>query len=240
MRILAADTSTMAGSLALLEDENIVAEWSVRSAQTHNRRLLHAIDTLLRANEWTVDSIDAFAVASGPGSFTGLRIGMTTIKMLAWTKHRLYAAVPSLHALAFPLSSAGLPVCPLIDARKGEVYCAIFRPDGNGNLQFSSPSLVLSPAELASRIDEPVLFCGDGWLRYKDSIRQQLGKLAVEPSSLFHTIRAAAIGELARRKLTEGQSDNPATCAPLYVRPSEAELRYPHLAEKSSGKPEII
>ena len=86
MRILAADTSTASGSLALLDGENLTAEWTLRSAQTHNRRLLKSIDSLLREAGWDLETIDAFAVACGPGSFTGLRIGMTTMKVLAWTR----------------------------------------------------------------------------------------------------------------------------------------------------------
>ena len=102
MRILAADTSTASGSLALLDGENLTAEWTLRSAQTHNRRLLRSIDSLLREAGWDLETIDAFAVACGPGSFTGLRIGMTTMKVLAWTRGKLYADICSLDALALP------------------------------------------------------------------------------------------------------------------------------------------
>jgi tRNA threonylcarbamoyladenosine biosynthesis protein TsaB len=94
MKILAADTSTTSGSLALLEDESVIAEWTLRSAQTHNRRLLKAIDFLLEQAGWNLDDVDGFAVTTGPGSFTGLRIGLTTMKMLAWVKGKPYP-VPS-------------------------------------------------------------------------------------------------------------------------------------------------
>ena len=240
MRILAADTSTMSGSLALLEDEKIIAEWTIRSARTHNRRLLQAVDLLLRQVEWGLDTIDAYAVASGPGSFTGLRIGMTTMKVLAWTRGKLYAAVPSLDALAFPFAFSALPVCPMIDARKQEVYCAIYRFDTDGNPGLIMPYTAISPSALVEKVKGPLIFCGDAWPLYKDRIKQKLGAMAVEAPASFHLIRAGFIGELAARRFSTGQSDDPATSAPLYVRASEAEIRYPRFAEKSSAGPEII
>ncbi|MCE5333947.1 MAG: tRNA (adenosine(37)-N6)-threonylcarbamoyltransferase complex dimerization subunit type 1 TsaB [Desulfobacteraceae bacterium] len=240
MKILAADTSTMAGSVALLEGETLVAEWTLRSAQTHTRRLLKTIDFLLSEAGWDLKSIDGFAVSSGPGSFTGLRIGMATIKMLAWTGRKLYAAVPSLDALAYPFSFATTPVCPLIDARKGEVYYALYQPDGKGNLSMTKPYSGIPPASLAEHIAGPAIFCGDGWLAFRREIRDSFGPLALEPPPLFHVIRAACIGEIAAKQFATGRPDNPEASIPLYVRPSEAEIRYPDLAKRSSGKPQII
>ena len=240
MRILAIDTSTMSGSLALLDGENPVAEWSLRSAQTHNRRLLKAIDFLLREVGWDLNSIDGFAVATGPGSFTGLRIGMTTVKMLAWTTGKLYAGIPSLDALAFPFAFSTLPVCPLIDARKKEVYCAFYRPDATGGLRLEMSYSAIAPSALAETIKEPVIFCGDGWVAYRNQLKKKLGSLAVEPPSSSHVLRAVSVAALARRRFTKGESENPGASLPRYVRPSEAEIHYPHLAEKSSGTVEII
>jgi len=244
MKILAVDTSTMSGSLALLDDETLAAEWTLRSAQTHNRRLLKSIDSLLREAGWDLESIDAFAVASGPGSFTGLRIGMSTVKVLAWTTGKLYASICSLDALALPFSFSSNPVCTLLDARKSEVYCALYAPDGKGGLSLMIHYAAMSPSRLAgnliSRVSEPVIFCGDGWTAYRNVLTKKLGNLVLEPPSYFHIIRAASIGELARRRFVKGEHDDPRSSAPLYIRPSEAEIHYPHLAEKSSGKPEII
>lgn len=244
MRILAADTSTMSGSLALLDDENLKAEWTLTSGKTHNRRLLKSIDSLLREAGWEMETIDAFAVAGGPGSFTGLRIGMTTMKMLAWAGSKLYASICSLDALALPLSFSAHPICTLLDARKSEVYWALFRPDGKGGLSLEIQYAAMSPSRLAetliSKISEPIVFCGDGWTAYRNVLRRKLGDLVLEPPSHFHIIRAASIGELAARRFTKGESDDPRLSAPMYLRPSEAEIHFPHLAEKSNGKPEII
>ncbi len=244
MKILAADTSTISGSLALLDDENLRAEWTLSSAKTHNRRLLKSIESLLREAGWDLDAIDAFAVASGPGSFTGLRIGMSTMKVLAWARGKLYAAICSLDALALPFCLSTYPICTLLDARKSEVYCALYRPDGKGGLSLQIQYAAMSPSQLAgsliSKLSEPVIFCGDGWTAYRSVLRKKLGELVLEPPSYFHLIRAASIGELARRRFVKGEYDDPRSSAPLYIRPSEAEIHYPHLAEKSSGKPQII
>jgi tRNA threonylcarbamoyladenosine biosynthesis protein TsaB len=244
MKILAADTSTMSGSLALFEDENLRAECTLSSGKTHNRRLLKSIDSLLGEAGWELEIIDAFAVAGGPGSFTGLRIGMTTMKVLAWARGKLFASVCSLDALALPLSYSANPICALMDARKSEVYCALYRPDGKGALSIEIGYAAMSPSRLArsliSNLTEPVIFCGDGWTAYRNTLRKKLGRLVLEPPSYFHVIRAASVGELARRKFVKGQSDDPRSSVPLYLRRSEAEIHYPHLAEKSSEKPEII
>ncbi|MFZ2446427.1 MAG: tRNA (adenosine(37)-N6)-threonylcarbamoyltransferase complex dimerization subunit type 1 TsaB [Syntrophobacteraceae bacterium] len=240
MKILAVDTSTTSGSLALLEDETIIAEWTVRSAQTHNRRLLKSIDLLLCEAGWNIEAIDGYAVVSGPGSFTGLRIGMTTLKVLAWTRGKLYAAIPSLDALAQPFSFSDRPVCAMLDARKKEIFCALYQPDRKGGLRVIMPYTVISPSALADKIDREVIFCGDAWPLYKNQIKRKLGAMAVGAPPSFHLIRAGFVGELARRRFVAGQADEPATSVPLYVRASEAEIRYPHFAEKSGAEPEII
>jgi tRNA threonylcarbamoyladenosine biosynthesis protein TsaB len=244
MRILAADTSTGSGSLALLDGENLTAEWTLRSAQTHNRRLLKSIDSILREAGWDLDIVDAFAVAGGPGSFTGLRIGMATMKVLAWTTHKPYAAVGTLDALALPLCFSAYPVCALLDARKGEIYSALFRPDGKTGLKLEAPYAALTPArlveDLVQRLSGPAIFCGDGWTAYREFLKSELGDIILEPPSAFHVIRAASIAELARKRFVEGLSDDPISSAPFYLRPSEAEIHYPELAKKGSDKPEII
>ena len=145
MKILAVDVSTSSGSVALLDEMELKAEWSLQSARTHNRRLLKTIDLLLHQVDWTVQDLDGFAVTLGPGSFTGIRIGISTVKTLAWVLQKPYAGIPTLDALAAPLGFAALPVCTLLDARKKELYVAFYQPDGNGTCRRSSPYLVTSP-----------------------------------------------------------------------------------------------
>lgn len=229
MKILAIDTSTPVGSLALLNNKQIMAEWTLQSSQTHNRRLLGTIDFLLQQLGWSVRQVDAFAVTKGPGSFTGLRIGLTTVKTLAWSLDRPYVGISSLEALAAPFEFSRQPLCTVLDARKKEVYYAVYRLNGQERLTPVGPHEVGPPDRIADLIQEPTLFCGDGWLLYEPLLRDRLGSLAIPTPPPYHTIRAGFVGELARRKLAAGEGDDPLTSAPLYVRPSEAELHNPHL-----------
>lgn len=224
MKVIAVDTSTSSGSVALLEGDLVVAEWTLQSAQTHNRRLLKSIDFLLQQAEWTINDADGFAVAAGPGSFTGLRIGLSTVKTLAWSLNKAYIAISSLDALAAPLCFAPLQVCPVLDARKKEVYFAFYKSDQSGRQVLQGSYCVSEPNRLIEHIKEPTILCGDGWLLYRNQLRKDLGELAVEVPAPYHMIRAAAVGALAMRKLLAGKAEDPMTSTPLYVRPSEAEL----------------
>lgn len=234
----------MSGSIAFLDGGNLAAEWTLGAAKTHNKRLLKSIEWLLGEVGWELESIDAFAAAAGPGSFTGLRIGMTSIKVVAWTLGKPYASICSLDALALPFCFSAHRICALIDARKNEVYYAVYRPDTLGGLRLEIPYGAVSPSQLAKTLasspGEPTIFCGDGFAPYKDVFKERLGELAVEPPPSFHILRAACVAELAARRFAVGDSDDVKSSAPFYLRPSEAEINYPHLAEKSSGKPEII
>lgn len=233
MKILAVDTSTTVGSVALLDGLQIAAEWTLHSRQTHNRRLLGTIDLLLQQAGWPVGQVDAFAVTIGPGSFTGLRIGLTTVKTLAWSLDRPYVGVSSLEALAAPFEFAQRPLCTVLDARKKEVYYALYRPAGQGGLTPQGPPQAAPPERVTEHIQEPTLFCGDGWLLYEALFRKRLGSRALPTPAPYHTIRAGFVAELARRKLTAGAVDDPLTSAPCYIRPSEAELHNPQLTPQN-------
>lgn len=232
MRILAADTCTPSGSIAFLDGERLVLEWTLYSAQTHNRRLLKTIRSLLEEVGWSLDDIDAFAVTRGPGSFTGLRIGLTTVKTLAWALSKPFTGVTSLEALAAPLAMGSLPVCCLLDAQKQQVYCGRFLPDGNGGLSQTHPYEVLTGADIAGRISVPTIFCGNGWLTCREVLKAELGDLAVAAPPPLHVIRASFVAHLAASRFSGGQYlDDPASSGPLYIRPSEAELHCPQRAK---------
>lgn len=224
MKILAVDTSTASGSVALLHDQVIAAEWTLLSAHTHNRRLLHGIDRILADAHWALEDVDLFAVTTGPGSFTGIRIGLSTMKAVAWALGKPLVGVPSLEALAAPLAVGGRPVCAVIDARKNEVYAALYHPDGEGRLREERPPSVLAPDRLASWIQEKTYVCGDGWLLYENIFSRCIGDRAVDPGPGFHGIRAGFVGRCALERWRTGEDTDPMRVMPLYVRPSEAEL----------------
>lgn len=217
MRVLAVETSTLAGGVALLDGDRLVGEYLLDIRVTHSERLMAAVDRVLADARWTIDDLEGFAVAIGPGSFTGLRIGLGTIKGLAFARSIPVAAVPTLDALAATLPFASLPVSPVIGARKGEVYASRYRWSGTA-MRREWDYLAIAPADLAARIDEPVILVGDA----AASIVSPLARLAPVARRLPSP---ACVGQLGLERLARGDVVAPADLAPLYLRPSEAELR---------------
>ena len=161
MRVLAVETSSLAGGVALLDGERLVAEYLLDVSVTHSERLMAAVERVLADARWTPRDLAGLAVAVGPGSFTGLRIAVSTVKGLALALEAPIAAVPTLDAMAAALPWAALPVCPVLDARKNEVYASLYRWDGAA-MRREWDYLALTPAALAARLSEPVIVVGDG------------------------------------------------------------------------------
>jgi tRNA threonylcarbamoyladenosine biosynthesis protein TsaB len=217
MRVLAVETSTLAGGAALLDDELTVGEYALDVSATHSERLMGAIDRLLTDAGWTVRDLAGLAVAVGPGSFTGLRIGLSTVKGLALALAIPIAAVPTLDALAAGLPFAALPVCPVLDARKREVYASLYRWDGSG-MRREWDYLAIAPGELSARLHEPVIVLGDGAGQIDSPHARRLRPPRRGPSP-------ASVGALGHARLSRGDSVPPAELVPIYLRPSEAELK---------------
>lgn len=217
MRVLAVETSTLAGGVALLDGESVRGEYVLDVRTTHSERLMSAIDRVLSDAGWTARDLEGLAVAVGPGSFTGLRIGLSTVKGLALALGIPVAPVPTLDAMAASLPWACLPVCPVIDARKREVYTCLYRWDGAG-MRREWEYLAIPPDELARRLDEPVILLGDGAL----AVHTPLARLAPAPSRMPSP---AFVGHLGLERLRAGSTVAAADLAPLYLRPSEAELK---------------
>lgn len=217
MRVLAVETSTLAGGVALLDGESVRGEYLVAVRTTHSERLMSAIDRLLTDAGWTARDLEGLAVAVGPGSFTGLRIGLSTVKGLALALGIPVAPVPTLDAMAASLPWASLPVCPVIDARKGEVYTCLYRWDG-ARMRREWEYLAIPPGELARRLAEPVVLLGDG----AAAIHSPLARLAPPPR---RSPSPAFVGYLGLLRLRAGETVAAADLTPLYLRPSEAELK---------------
>ncbi|MGH7301595.1 MAG: tRNA (adenosine(37)-N6)-threonylcarbamoyltransferase complex dimerization subunit type 1 TsaB, partial [Candidatus Rokuibacteriota bacterium] len=161
MRLLALETATLAGGAALLDDGRLVGESRLNIALTHSERLMAVVDRLLQDCGCDARSLDALAVSVGPGSFTGLRVGAATAKGLALALEVEVAPVPTLDALAATLPFANAPVCALLDARKGEVYCSLYRWAGDA-MERRWDYLALPPEAAAARLEAPVIVLGDG------------------------------------------------------------------------------
>jgi tRNA threonylcarbamoyladenosine biosynthesis protein TsaB len=214
---MAVETSTLAGGVALFDGERLIGEYLLDVRVTHSERLMPAIDRLLRDSGWTPASLEGIAVAVGPGSFTGIRIGLSAVKGLAWALGIAVAAVPTLDALAASLPFAALPVCPVLDARKLEVYCSRYRWDGAG-MRREWDYLALAPDELDARLTEPTIVLGDG-------ARVVTARHARLAPPHRRTPSAAAVGVLGLARFREGQVVSAGELSPFYLRPPEAELK---------------
>lgn len=227
MRLLAVETSTLTGAVALLDAGAVVAETRLNVAVTHGERLVAAIDDLLRAARCPLGEVDALGVAVGPGSFTGLRIGVGTVKGLAFATGRPVAGVPTLDALAWTLPFAAWPVCAVLDARKGEVYAALYRTR-EGRLERLAEPRAVAPRRLAEELRDdpggPVVFVGDAAGPCQAVFAEVLGAAACVAPANQRLPSAVTVGELALAALARGEAADPATLVPLYVRRSEAEI----------------
>lgn len=234
--ILALDTATPCSCVALTRgdrgDGRVIASLSLSGSVSHSRRLLGAVDYLLRETGTEWPDIDGICVGLGPGSFTGLRIGMATAKGLAEAAEKPLLGVSTLDAIASRCVADQL-ICSVLDARKKEVYTAQYRCDADGLSTRVSDMVVVSPEECAAAIDEPVLMVGDGALQYSEQFRSLLGeKLTFAPAQLHH-VSAESLGMLAAEQLCRGDKLDLVECAPLYIRRSDAELNL--LAKKKAG-----
>ena len=222
MKLVTVDTSTSAFSVALTIDGRLAAEYVAECEKTLSDRLLAAIDAVLSDRRLSVEELDGFGVALGPGSFTGVRIGVATVKGLALATGKPVAGFSSLAMLALNLPFSSHPVCPLFDARKKEVYAGLYMC---GALpEPLAADRVISPARLLEELSGQVLFLGDGALRYREFIETTLGARALFAPSHCHLPRAAAGAALAQKILQGGSSVPLASLNPSYIRPSEAEL----------------
>jgi tRNA threonylcarbamoyladenosine biosynthesis protein TsaB len=223
-RILAVDTATRCCSAAVLVGERLAAETAVRSEHTHSEHLIGMVQEVLKSAGLKLQAINGMAVSIGPGSFTGLRIGISTIQGLALAGGIPCVGVSSLEALA----GAALPwpqgICALIDARKGEVYAGRYR-ERNGGLEQLAPEQVLPLEVLLRTIDGPHLFIGDGAERYQGRIQTSLGDLARFAPPERNFPRAGTLARLAQPRLAVRAGTLDASLlVPSYLRQSDAEL----------------
>ena len=182
---------------------------------------MEMIDAVLRLAAWTREGVDAFAVTLGPGSFTGLRIGISTVKGLALALDKPVAGVSSLEALALQCAVGQTPVCALIDARKGEVYRAWYRLAGE-RLVARGAEEVLTLDEAIGGAQGPTVFAGSGALLYRDLIREHLGDRALFAPPGSDLIRAGTVARLALEALQQPDECRPGTLAPRYIRRPDA------------------
>jgi tRNA threonylcarbamoyladenosine biosynthesis protein TsaB len=220
MRLFCLDTSTLAGSIALLEGEAVAAEVNVNLGRKHTERLLPGMDWMFQELSIEPREIEAIAVDIGPGSFTGLRVGLATAKGLAISLSAPIVGVSSLETLAWPLRFYPGKILALIDARKGQVFAGFFQ--GGDEFKPASEPAALDPGALLERINERTLVVGDGLAAYREVFAKVKDKILVAGFE-FDQPRASVVGRLGLIRLARGESDDPDTLAPVYLRGSDAE-----------------
>jgi tRNA threonylcarbamoyladenosine biosynthesis protein TsaB len=224
MRVLGIDTSTPCGSIGLIEGEQILCEYSVNRKMSHSERVLKTIDRVLEDSGISIGDVDGFAISRGPGSFTGLRIGVSVAKGLALATGKRVAGVSTLAALAQNARYSPHLICPLLDARKGEVYAALYRNTEKNGLTTFAPEMAIKPIDLLERIEGEALFLGDGVYTYGNLIRHKLGDRAHIAPSPFNFVHGAVVAQLGRQSLEKGEYLDLEGFTPQYLRKSEAEL----------------
>lgn len=232
MKIVALDSSGLVASVALSEDENLIAEYTVQYKKTHSQTLLPMLQEICRMVELDLDTVDAIAVAAGPGSFTGLRIGSATAKGLAFAMNKPIVPVPTVDGLAYQMYGAKDLVCPIMDARRNQVYTGIYEFVPDSGSRFGYDMHVIREqcavafdeiAEALNALDRSVIFLGDGVPVFRERMAQVLR--VPYTTAPLHRARqsAAAVAALGSIYFEQGKAVSGAEHAPEYLRLSQAE-----------------
>ena len=228
MYVLGIESATPVAATAVVTEDKIMAERMVNNRRTHSVNLLPMIRDVLNDAGIDKSQLDGIAVTTGPGSFTGLRIGMSTAKSLAQVLRLPVAGISTMESLVHPLT--GLPglACPILNARKNELYAALYRSNGR-QLSCLLPAFAVGVEKLASLLDvydEPITFLGDGTEEYRNTLMELLGVQARFAPGSAAFPRGAAVAELGLRTLKSGAGADPLDLLPYYTRESEAEIKW--------------
>lgn len=226
MKVLAVETATSWQSVAILDESRVLAQQDQDASGAHGTLLLPAIDRLLVKTGLRLNDLDGLACSAGPGSFTGIRVGLATCLGLRAATGLPLVLVPTLEALAWGVNSSLLPCCPIVTSRRGELYWAVFRRTGDDQLQRLMMECVGPPAALAQSLREHTLVFGEGWSVMEAEIRAALpGSVTVSVGPLDVKPSAAHVAVLGMQRLHRGEiAWNPVE--PLYVQRAEAEIQY--------------
>lgn len=223
MKLLAVETATGHQSVALLDGTQVLARSDQDAAGSHAKRLVPTIDALLASSGLTLSELDGLVVSIGPGSFTGLRVGLATMMGFRFVTGLPLVAVPTLEAMAWTLRGANLPLCPILKARTGEVYWALFEWTGANELKRLADDRIGTPDQVARSITGATLMFGDGWLAHRDALSGLLGAKACPGPLEAMVPSAVSVGLAGLERLCRGEVAG-LGLAPRYVQRAEAEI----------------
>jgi len=237
--VLAIETATRQLGVAVLDGERLAASYELLAdypQYPHATELPDAVTRVLKAARTTLEQLDAIVVDIGPGSFTGLRIGLAFAKALAFPAKKTVIGVPSLDVLAAGLPFATRLVCPVLDAKQKNVYAALYRLEG-AQVRKQGDYLLSPVDEVLALINEPTIFLGDGCALYRDRMTQRLGERASFAALELWLPRAATLARLGRQRLSQGQRDDPASLVPMYLYPQTCSI---HLSSRLPSAPRQV
>ena len=237
MKILALDSSGLVASVAVVEDDTLVAEYTVNYKKTHSQTLLPMLQAVKDMVDLNLQTVDAIAVAAGPGSFTGLRIGSSTAKGLGLAMECPIVEVPTLEGLAYNLYGTDKLVCPLMDARRNQVYTGLY--EFTGDLHVLRDQCAVSITEILEQINDlgrSVIFIGDGVPVYKEQILEKIKVPMDFAPAHMNRQRAGAVAALGEKYLKEGRTVTAAQHQPIYLRLSQAERERMEREASEEGK----
>ena len=235
MNILAIETSSLVASAAIVNDDIMIAEYTMNYKKTHSQTLLPMIDEICKMTEFDINSIDYIAVSAGPGSFTGLRIGSATAKGLGLALEKPLVHVPTVEAMAYNIYDTTALICPIMDARRSQVYTGIYT-NKNGEVETVKEQCAVSIEELMeilNNMEKNVIFMGDGVPVFADIINEKLKCFHTYAPAHLNRQRAGAVAQAAKRYIALGRTETAAMHRPDYLRPSQAERE---LAERNGSK----
>lgn len=227
MKVLSLDTATECAACAVLDDDRLLGEINFNYKKQHSVVLMSMIDNLLNNLNLNINSLDGFIVSKGPGSFTGLRIGVSTIKGLSQGTGKPFVGVSSLDALAYNLAYTNGIICPILDALRDNVYTALYKFEDN-NLKVISNHMITSIDDLISKLNEmneQVCFIGDAVPKFREKLISNIKNISFAPTHL-NLAKASSLGELGLKLLKADVHDDLYTFAPFYLRKSQAEREY--------------
>lgn len=225
MKILAIESSSLVASVAIVEDDIMVAEYTMNYKKTHSQTLLPMIDEICKMTEYDLAQIDAIAVSAGPGSFTGLRIGSATAKGLGLALDKPLIHVPTVEAMAYNFYDTDKYIVPIMDARRSQVYTGIYT-NVNGEVTAVMEQCLTTIDELLAKLNElghAVVFLGDGVPVFREKIVQELKTPVTFAPAAMNRQRAGAVALLGEKYFSEGKIETAAQHAPDYLRASQAE-----------------
>lgn len=242
MKILALDSSGLVASVAITEDDTLLAEYTVNYKKTHSQTLLPMLNEIVQMIELDLKTIDAIAVAGGPGSFTGLRIGSATAKGLGFALEKPLVSIPTVDALAYNLYGSDAYICPIMDARRNQVYTGLYKfedtKDGH-RFVVKKEQCAISIDELIEEINqwkEPVVFLGDGVPVHKEMLANALHVPYEFAPSYCNRQRASSVAALGAVYYAEGKTVTAEEHKPDYLRLSQAERERMEREQKATGE----